>query len=63
MRKLKNFIIASFVFIAFSFLAIIIDALCDWSNLIPEWETMPNIFYYAFGWLASGISVVMLKGE
>ena len=61
MKKLKNFIMASFIFITFSFLSIITDALCGWSSLIPGWETMPNLLYYAFGWLASGISVAMLK--
>lgn len=52
---MKNFIVATLIFIVVSLVAIITDAL--W--LYKSWLAMPNILYYAFGWLAAGIYIAI----
>lgn len=57
---MKRFIIATLLFIAIALAGIVIDAFF----LDSAWEAMPNLVYYALGWLAAGVYVaVSHKGE
>lgn len=52
---MKRFIIASIIFIVVALIGIFTDAI----GLDTYWEAMPNILYYAFGWLAAGIYIAI----
>ena len=52
---MKNFIIATIIFIVVALLGIVLDAfLMDYA-----WEAMPNLIYYALGWLAAGTYILV----
>lgn len=47
---MKNFIIATIIFIVVALLGIVLDA----TFMDYAWEAMPNLIYYALGWFAAG---------
>lgn len=49
---MKKFILASVIFLLVSIVGILIDALCGY--YLHAWENMPNLLYYALGWIAAG---------
>ena len=52
---MKNFIIATVIFITVAIISMVIDA----TGMYELWSAMPNALYYAFGWLAAGIYVAI----
>lgn len=52
---MKKFIIATLIFIVVAVASVFLDAF----GMYEVWETMPNLIYYAFGWLAAGIYIAI----
>jgi Flp pilus assembly protein TadB len=52
---MKNFIIATLIFIVVAICSIVMDA----AGLYVVWSAMPNLLYYSFGWLAAGIYIAI----
>lgn len=52
---MKRFLIATIIFILVALVGIVVDA----AFLYSVWGAMPNLIYYALGWLAAGIYIAI----
>lgn len=49
---MKKFILASVIFIITAMIGILMDAVCGY--YLHAWNSMPNLIYFALGWIAAG---------